>query len=100
MKLFRIIFSCIFLVLFSFMFIQITNIFGWDQRVEWGMKPPYHWVERHDLSNASDLTGSNGKVCATLYRFLDTSEWVVYGYGFNEYGTKEELIRKAERECQ
>jgi hypothetical protein len=74
------------------------------QRVEWGMEPPYEWqgVENWPTRQL-ELVGANGKSCATVYEEYGDSNaarWVVYGYGFSEYGvTFTRAANVAERHC-
>lgn len=80
-------------------YLLLVNVFkGYDQQLEWGMKPPYHWVATNDSVDTTLYMGSNGKECATIYNYAGM--WVVYGYGFNDnYDLKDEAEQVAYEYC-
>lgn len=85
------------------------NPFGLGQRIMFGQRPPYHWVDALDHSMPHgpssvnlNYVGSNGKVCAAAYKYtLVMSDFTIYGFGFNKHAaTLQEAKAIAERECR
>lgn len=94
-------------VIFTALIIQNINPFGLDQRLEWGMKPPYHWVNVDTSKNTPGsfrevYVDSQGKVCGDLYHYASSMEVVrVYGFGYSEDRmTVDDAKKVAEKECR
>jgi hypothetical protein len=87
-------FSCSLFAIMEF------NLGGWGQRIFFGQKPPYHWVQNNNATEGETYYGANGKDCANVYRFQGTS-YTVYGFGFNQdFQTRQQAEAKAEKECR
>jgi hypothetical protein len=94
-------------LLLCMVFVQWANPFGLAQRLFWGMRPPYYWVQ-NDVSQQSPggvdefYIGVNGRACANVYYFPTVMVgYTVYGYGFREEAdTRPEAEALAARECR
>lgn len=81
------------------------NPFGLEQRLLFGMRPPFRWVQV--IVNSPEYldetyVGSNDKVCAEVYRYASlATSYTVYGYGFREtYASREAAENRARKECR
>lgn len=74
--------------------LSVSLLIGCDrdeQRVTWGMKPPYTWVHPSaDLQESFYYVDQNQRPCGTLYKNYD-GLWVSFGYGFSTQSFDEEV---------